>query len=1553
MANREELLFEIIARMSPNSNIAKEFRRAVQAMENEVLRFGKTSEETLKRAFNADDEFRKMEGTIRKLAKAFVDNMQGLGKMTLETSFQKAIDAEVNARLAADQKIYASALKINADQISAENRAAQEMAEAHIRKSQQILKAKEKEATDSARINRNIIQDSLKLLADERKAEEQYAAKKLQAYRDEANFILKTKEVEANGIRSLQQKSSKEIVQSLEEAMRMRAVALAKGANREITIWTAHIARLNREQAKLNRQQGVAQFGQGFLNSTYLGRTGVGQVGVAAMGGGFMGAALGQVAADSLGQITRMFKTITGYTAELLIWGVQFNQLIEQTRISLTGVIASFAEFPDGTSDMDRWAQSGIRAKAIIEDVYAAALKTRVPITDLIGGLENTLGPAIQAGFDDKAIVEFTISASQAMSALGIQAHQTKQELRSLFEGEKPRPGQDRLGTLIYQGIGNVKEFTNALKEAGLMDVWLNDRMKWLAKAGEEQMGILTGAIIQFKNAFHIAFGEGTQGLAEDAGEALKSLGDQFMYVNEQGDLAVKPELIQYIRDLYESANNLYNVFADLNPVIERGDNLFEGLAKTIQKVSYNMMIVAGAVKAATAEDASGSGSSPFLFGQISRIWQGVQGGYLTKKEIDHANWWRDNLNTPRNKDMGELTPELLRAQQIEDAHKYDMGVEFGPTRKDYDKYQKELKKLSDELAREAAQRQRTLDSVERHTASLYKNTVAAMGNAEIARERNPILRAQLELNRDLAVGEEKAHEQFLKLKDEARELGETAPEILKAYENLELFKQALIAEAESNYIHKITDLFEEQTKASEEASRVMKERIEDSNFELLIFKEQNEIAKSQLEHQYALLKIERERKQALIELNEEAKKTGMNPWTLQRRIGEINTTFDNLEGNEEQRREFEKQFQKWAIQDSINEEFIANFVKNFKEPMSSVFADLGQTGGKNFLSIMEQGFNKLIEQGAEVLADQLISLMASLGGGVAQVTDNGDGTYSVAGSNQRYSSPQQAQTAAVGASRGGQLATAGFGALQIGFGAYQQGAAGLKGSQTAGLLGGAASGAGIGAQMGTILGPYGAAIGAVVGAIVGWIGAALGKAESQSKYKFGQFGIGTVFDDKTRQISPLTAWGRGNKNIRDRELTEMIERVQTTFDEFWNGYINLVMEYGMKGLIPAFEKIDFDAQTYQEVDEASANFLNHFEEWLAGTLPRDIAAIFEKSISTIGQTLGFTEKRMTEIWAQLGRLDPKKQMELLGILFETGRNFQDVRDFYTPTNDYMSGSGMFWWNQNQLQQQQAGGFVGQRRESDSRMVELASAIGSYTGEAQIRAAHELSRLMAERMENEKAYMLDLLNLSKEVAKSWDAMSRDLELQGMQTPEGNPDFNAQINYLQDYLQDIYKQIQETSDVGVLGELNAEAQRILSQILGLANQAGPEQYEAIAEWAKEIINQIKGKVLERIADLGKEADAQNTAFIARMNPYINTFLGVIEGTTGGIGNIGNIIDGISGPLEQFRNGIQRANEVLTGFGEGTAKSGSNQEVLIKVSDSGGYVESVRQRRLARR
>ena len=549
-------------------------------------------------------------------------------------------------------------------------------------------------------------------------------------------------------------------------------------------------------------------------------------------------------------------------------------------------------------------------------------------------------------------------------------------------------------------------------------------------------------------------------------------------------------------------------------------------------------------------------------------------------------------------------------------------------------------------------------------------------------------------------------------------------------------------------------------------------------------------------------------------------------------------------------------------------------FGQNFASAFGDIFEDLATTGGQNFGQIAAQFFKAQLHSAADAFGNWVIEI---LGGG--KLEKNAQGEFVVGAQTFPNTPAGQAQArTAKGQGVYGQIGQGIGGAFGLYSSVANAGSQSDLSTVLTGTLGGAALGGAVGGLIaggvaGSVVPVLGTVIGAAVGLIVGGIAAALSSVGKD--YKFGQFGV------KQGQ-----AFFTPGQNITATEAQQAQQQIADTLATFSNGYIQVLMRFPREfreGLMAVVRNADsFFPRVGLEAGgdigrAASAHFMEHFNDWVNGRLPRDIAATFFEPLAEAFQSQGLSTERFHAIWDELQQLDPKKALELLGALAEGLVSIhRNLERFAMPSGfrgryDAMDTDTLRGY----VASRDARSFAQTIADTDKEILDLADSLSLLTGEEQIRTVQRIGQLMDDRYAREEEYIRGLNRMLADANTQIDAAIRGYQLANIDDPQ------AQTDFLTSRYNDLTGQLAGA-------QTGEEAQRIYNEIFSIIGQIAqvggaqsPTDQHAMNEWAQQALEQLRGSFSAVIGRIGAQLDVVNGDFSARIAPMLDGFTGVAQ------------------------------------------------------------------------
>ena len=244
------------------------------------------------------------------------------------------------------------------------------------------------------------------------------------------------------------------------------------------------------------------------------------------------------------GTVARLGTALATYLSlrQAIQMAYQYNKTIEDTRIGLATLTYSMHEF----SDVQGNAVSGQRAYQVAlagsatlqEKLRIQGLETAATYEQLANAFTQSYVPAIRAGFDEQQVLDFTVAATQAASAMGIPMQQLGEEVRSILSGSMTQINT-RLKPLMDQaGLTNAK--LRELAETGGLFEAVMAAMSGATLGAAEATGSMSVRLSNLYDAVQQILGIGLQPFFQQlkdgallATEALFKVQDNVIIWNE------------------------------------------------------------------------------------------------------------------------------------------------------------------------------------------------------------------------------------------------------------------------------------------------------------------------------------------------------------------------------------------------------------------------------------------------------------------------------------------------------------------------------------------------------------------------------------------------------------------------------------------------------------------------------------------------------------------------------------------------------------------------------------------------------------------------------------------------------------------------------------------------------------------------------------------------------------------------------------------------------------------------------------------------------------
>lgn len=203
--------------------------------------------------------------------------------------------------------------------------------------------------------------------------------------------------------------------------------------------------------------------------------------------------------------------------------GVEFNSTIEQSRIGMGSLITAMVTLQDEQGRVlegqEKYAAAQGLAADMMKEIQRLGLETTATTQELVQGVQNVMGAALNAGLRLEQIPRFAVAGAQAMQTMGIPLQQMRTELEALLTGNINK-AQD----LLAPRLGLDRETIESWREQGVLFERIMERLSAFEIAGKDVAQTWKGLTSNFQEAMDVFAGEAASSMSESLKDAVRTM---------------------------------------------------------------------------------------------------------------------------------------------------------------------------------------------------------------------------------------------------------------------------------------------------------------------------------------------------------------------------------------------------------------------------------------------------------------------------------------------------------------------------------------------------------------------------------------------------------------------------------------------------------------------------------------------------------------------------------------------------------------------------------------------------------------------------------------------------------------------------------------------------------------------------------------------------------------------------------------------------------------------------------------------------------------------
>lgn len=244
-----------------------------------------------------------------------------------------------------------------------------------------------------------------------------------------------------------------------------------------------------------------------------------------------------------------VFREIVQGFTKLLEVGMEFNSVLEDSKLGIASVLMAQGEFIDANGKALKGIEALNAAQRMSSEISRQLqfdnLKTKATYEQLVKSYQETIAPGLEVGFSPDQTRQYTVAMIQAAGALRLNLDMLGEETRSMLRGTiTPR------NTLIATALGIRPEDIHKYKGdvQGLYN-YIMGRLSAFAIAGEASQMTWSGQLSNMKDAIAMTLGKGFDPLFNYLKVQMKGIQDYLISWKKEGP-EINPEVVSSLNTI-------------------------------------------------------------------------------------------------------------------------------------------------------------------------------------------------------------------------------------------------------------------------------------------------------------------------------------------------------------------------------------------------------------------------------------------------------------------------------------------------------------------------------------------------------------------------------------------------------------------------------------------------------------------------------------------------------------------------------------------------------------------------------------------------------------------------------------------------------------------------------------------------------------------------------------------------------------------------------------------------------------------------------------------